>query len=174
MPKIDPLYSRDDIHERIDVLAGDIASRWPQEVMIVGLLRGSFVFAADLVRALHRKGVRVQMDFMTLSSYGLQKSSTGTVVIQRDITENVRGKDILLIDDILESGRTLFEAMRLLKERGATSISVAVLLEKPGKRVAEVEANWVGFVVPDKFLVGYGLDYQNYYRELPYIGVLCE
>lgn len=174
MPNIEPLYAAEVIQKRVGELAADIAKRWPDEIMIIGLLRGSFVFAADLVRALHEKNVRVQMDFMTLSSYGAEKKSSGTVVVQRDITESVEGRAVLLIDDILESGRTLSEAVRIITERGASEIAIAVLLEKPGKRVQKVEADLVGFVVPDKFVVGYGLDFQNYYRELPYIGVLCD
>ncbi len=174
MKNIEPLYSAAQISERVEQLAQKIALRWPEEIMIVGLLRGSFVFAADLVRALHGRGVRVQMDFMTLSSYGKNKTSTGQVVVQRDITESVEGRSVLVLDDILESGRTLSEAVSIIKGRGASEVAVVVLLEKPGKRVQQIEADMVGFVVPDKFVVGYGLDYQNYWRELPYIGVLCD
>jgi hypoxanthine phosphoribosyltransferase len=174
VPNIEPLFSSEAIAERVEQLAADIALRWPDEIMIIGLLRGSFVFAADLVRALHRRSVRVQMDFMTLSSYGKEKTSAGQVVVQRDITESVHGRSVLVIDDILESGRTLAEAVSILKSRGASEVAIAVLLEKPGKRVHAIDADMVGFIVPDKFVVGYGLDYQNYWRELPYIGVLCD
>ncbi len=166
------LYSAEQIAERVNWLAEAIVKQLPPDIMIVALLRGSFVFAADLIRALHRAGGRPQVDFLTLSSYGSGTESSGHVTIHRDMTETVAGRDVLILDDILESGRTLSCARDLIQNRGANSIKIAVFLEKPGKRKVDITADFVGFVIPDKFVVGYGLDYANYYRELPYIGVV--
>jgi len=135
-------------------------------------LKGSFVFTADLLRALHYHGVHPRIDFMTLSSYGTGTESSGEVVITRDITDDVRGAKILLIDDILESGRTLAFARALLQERGAETVRLCVLLDKPEKRKTKLNADYVGFSIGDAFVVGYGLDYAHYYRELPFIGTI--
>ena len=157
---------------RVRTLAGEIAGQLRSDFIIVSLLRGSFVFTADLIRALHGAGAAPQVDFMTLASYGRGTSSSGTVEIVRDMTEVVAGRDVLIVDDILESGRTLTFARDLITSRGAKSIRIAVLLEKPGKRAVPIGADFVGFTVEDKFVVGYGLDFANSYRELPYIGVI--
>jgi hypoxanthine phosphoribosyltransferase len=172
LPKVSVLISESEIRARIHALAAEISGVMPKDVLVVALLRGSYVFAADLLRALHASGSRPQVDFMTVSSYGDKTESSGTLTVHRDMTSEVQGREILLIDDILESGRTLFHARAEIAKRGAKNIRVAVLLEKPGKRVMEVHADYVGFTIPDKFVVGYGLDYANYYRELPYIGVV--
>ena len=171
-PTIETLVSEAAIKARVKELAQEIAREMPQDLMIVALLRGSFVFTADLIRALHLVGVRPQVDFMTLGSYGSGTESSGTVNIIRDINEDISGKEVLIVDDILESGRTLTFARNLLIERGAASSKIAVMLEKPNKRKVEIEADFVGFTIPDKFVVGYGLDYANYYRELPFIGAI--
>ncbi len=169
---ITPLISEDALKDRVHELAGEIAGKMSPDIMIVSLLRGSFVFTADLIRALHLVGVRPQVDFMTLQSYGSGMTSSGVIHITRDINEDVGGREVLIVDDILESGRTLTFARNLLVERGAKTIKIAVMLEKPNKRKVEIDADFVGFVIPDKFVVGYGLDYANYYRELPFIGVV--
>lgn len=172
--EIHVLYTAEQIEQRIDDIARKIAISMVglDEVMIVSLLKGSFMFTADLARALYRSGMHPQLDFMTISSYGTGTQSSGNISIHRDLADDVSGKHILLVDDILESGRTLDFARSLLLQRGAASIRIAVLLEKPGKRDLEVEADFLGFSIPDKFVVGYGLDYANYYRELPYIGTI--
>jgi len=170
--EIPVLFSSDEIAERIKTLAKEISLKMPKDVMIVALLKGSFVFTADLIRELYNIGMHPQVDFMTLSSYGNEKESSGTVTINRDLVEDVKGRSVLIVDDILESGRTLQFACNLIVERGAASVQVAVLLEKSDKRKVPVNADFVGFNIPDKFVVGYGLDYANYYRELPYVGVL--
>lgn len=170
--EIPVLFSAEEIRERITTLAAEISLKMPSELMVVSLLKGSFVFTADLIRALHGIGMHPQVDFMTLSSYGIGKASSKTITINRDLVEEVKGRHVLIVDDILESGRTLQFARNLLMERGATSLRICVLLEKPGKREANVVADFVGFNIPDKFVVGYGLDYANYYRELPYVGAL--
>jgi len=166
------LFSAAEIKDRVEALASEIAAKISGDILIVSLLRGSFMFTADLVRELYAIGVHPQIDFMTLSSYGQATKSSGEVVVGRDITDDVAGRTILVVDDILETGRTLSFAVNLLKERGASEIKLAVLLEKPGKLEVDTKADFVGFSIPDKFVVGYGLDYANHYRELPFIGYL--
>ncbi len=176
LSNVEILISASEIARRVTALAETIVTKLPPDLMIVSLLRGSFVFTADLIRALHlagaKNGIRPQIDFMTLASYGAQATSSGSVQIVRDLTQSVEGRHVLIVDDILESGRTLTFARDLIKQRGAASIKIAVLLEKPGKRKMPIDADFVGFTIPDKFAVGYGLDYGNYYRELPFIGVV--
>jgi len=170
--KVEKLITSDAIAVRVSTLANTIVKSMPSDLTIVVLLRGSFVFAADLIRALHAVGMHPQVDFLTLASYGRNKTSSGTVEIVRDLTEDMKDRDVLIIDDILDSGRTLRFAKDLLQSRGARSVKTTVLLEKPGLQKVDVKADYVGFQVEDKFMVGYGLDYANYYRELPYIGVI--
>lgn len=169
---IEVLVTAQELAQRVNGLAQEIAKSMSPDIMIVSLLRGSFVFTADLIRALHFSGVQPQVDFMTLASYGKNTVSSGTVQIVRDIVEDVNNREILIVDDILESGNTLTFARNLIKERGAASVKIAVMLEKPNKRKVEIDADFVGFTIPDKFVVGYGLDYANYYRELPFIGAV--
>lgn len=166
------LYTAQEIKDRVEALAAEIAAGMGNEFLIVSLLRGSFMFTADLVRELYAIGIHPQIDFMTLQSYGSSTQSSGEVQIGRDLGEDVQGKTILIVDDILETGRTLSYAKELLTSRGAANIKVAMLLEKPGKLEVSAKADYVGFSIPDKFVVGYGLDYANHYRELPFIGYL--
>ena len=166
------LYTAAEIKERTEALATEIAANMGYEFLVVSLLRGSFMFTADLVREFYAIGVHPQIDFMTLSSYGSASQSSGEVKINRDLSEEVKGKTVLIVDDILETGRTLKYAKELLKDRGAADIKVVMLLEKPGKLETDMKADFVGFRIPDKFVVGYGLDYANHYRELPFIGYL--
>lgn len=170
------LITAQQIAERVNTLAATIAQTLPPDLMIVALLRGSFVFTSDLIRALHDVGlktnIRPQVEFMTLASYGKSTTSSGTIQVTRDLTEPLDGRDVLIVDDILESGRTLTYARDLVLSRKAKSVHIAVLLEKPGKRKVPIDADFVGFVIPDQFVVGYGLDYANYFRELPYIGAV--
>jgi hypoxanthine phosphoribosyltransferase len=166
------LFTAAEIRERVEALAGEIAAKMPNDFLIVSLLRGSFMFTADLVRELYAIGVHPQIDFMTLSSYGQGTESSGSVIVGRDIADDVKGRTILIVDDILETGRTLSFAKELLEARGASEIKIAMLLEKPGKLEVKAKADFVGFSIPDKFVVGYGLDYANHYRELPFIGYL--
>lgn len=168
------LYSESVIAERIEAMADEIASWAPHDLMVIAILKGSFMFAADLLRALHRKGMAPQVEFMMLSSYGTGTTSSGIVKIIRDIDTDVAGRSVLLIDDILESGRTLAFAKHLTEERGATEVRVAVLLDKPGKRKASIDADIVGFSCADVFVVGYGMDAAHAYRQLPFVGVVTE
>lgn len=166
------LFTAAEIKERVEALAGEIAAKMPADFLIVSLLRGSFMFTADLVRELCAVGVHPQIDFMTLSSYGASAQSSGEVKVGRDIADDVKGRTVLIVDDILETGRTLRYAHDLLIERGAADVKIAMLLEKPNKLEVAAKADFVGFSIPDKFVVGYGLDYANHYRELPFIGYL--
>lgn len=169
--EIDCLFSAAEIATRTASLASEIrAAGFHRNVLVVAILKGSFVFAADLIRALHHAGVSPQVDFITLSSYRSGTTSSGSVTVLRDIETDVAGRDVLVVDDILESGRTLAFARDLVMQRGARRAAVVVLLDKPGKRVAEVDAEFVGFDCPDKFVVGYGMDMGHAYRELPFIG----
>lgn len=172
--RIDVLYSEADIAERVDAMATAVAAEGPHDLLVIAILKGSFMFAADLLRALHRAGMQPQVEFMMLSSYGAGTVSSGTVKIVRDVDTDVAGRDVLIIDDILESGRTLAFARSLMEQRGARRVRVAVLLEKPGKRKAEIEADMVGFSCPDSFVVGYGMDAAHAWRQLPFVGVVVD
>jgi len=164
------LIDKTAIAGRVDELVDDIAANIQTgNLIIIGILKGSFMFLADLMRSLHRHNVHPRIDFLTLSSYGSDTTSSGTVCIINDIREPVRGADILLIDDILDTGRTLAFTRKLMMERGARSVQTCVLLDKQTQRAVEFEADYAGFPIDDFFVVGYGLDYDNLYRELPYI-----
>lgn len=169
-----PVFAAEAIAERIEVLAREIAAKSPRDLVVVAVLRGSFIFAADLVRALHRAGLSPSIEFMQLASYHEGQVSTGVVSVTKDIESPVDGRDVLLIDDILESGRTLAYAKDLLSARGARRVLAAVLVEKPGKRAVRFDADFVGFSAPDRFLVGYGMDVAHKCRELPFIGELAD
>ncbi len=170
-PTIEVLFSADEIAARNHALAQEIhAAELGERLLVVAVLKGGFVFAADLIRSLHGAGISPEVDFMSLSSYRAGTSSSGTVTVLRDLETDVAGRDVLLVDDILESGRTLAYAKELLKSRGARRVELAVLLDKPGHRVAAIEAEYVGFTCPDLFVVGYGMDMGHAFRELPYIG----
>lgn len=171
MARIDIRYSAAEISARIDALATEIAARLPKEVLVVAVLKGSFVFTADLIRALSHHGVDWPMDFITLSSYGEGTASSGTVRLTRDVNEEIASRSVLLIDDILESGRTLSFARDLFLQRGASHVWLCTLLDKPVRRTAAIEADFAGFRIGDEFVVGYGLDHAHRHRGLPYIGV---
>jgi hypoxanthine phosphoribosyltransferase len=164
------LFDAGRIAARNAEMAREIAASGYENLLVVSVLKGSFVFAADLIRALHYAGISPEVDFMSLSSYRDGTRSAGTVTVLRDLETDVTGRNVLIVDDILESGRTLAYAKRLLAERGAARVGVAVLLDKPGHRVAEIEGDFVGFTCPDWFVVGYGMDMGHAFRELPYIG----
>jgi hypoxanthine phosphoribosyltransferase len=172
--QIKVLFDEKTIADRTAELAHEIAASDPKDLLVVAILKGSFMFAADLLRALHRVGLEPHVEFIHLSSYGKGKISSGSVTILKDIESSVKGRDILLVDDILESGRTLAFAKDLLVARQARRVLVCALLQKPGKREVDVEADFVGFVCPDLFVVGYGMDVAHAYRELPFIGHIVE
>jgi hypoxanthine phosphoribosyltransferase len=170
LPKITVLYDENRIAARNHALAAEIAQARPEGLLAVAVLKGSFMFAADLLRALHASGLTPEVEFVHLSSYRDATISSGQVAILKDIESDVRDRDVLLIDDILESGRTLAFAKDLLMARGARRVLVCVLLEKPGKRAVQIDADFVGFACPDVFVVGYGMDVAHAFRQLPFIG----
>ncbi|MCS0502624.1 hypoxanthine phosphoribosyltransferase [Ancylobacter mangrovi] len=167
---IEVLFDAETIAARNRELAAEIVAAKPEKLVVIAVLKGSFVFAADLIRAMHAAGLAPEVEFITLSSYRDARVSSGQVTVLRDIDSDVRGRDVLLIDDILESGRTLAFAKDLLAARGARRVMVCVLLEKPQKRAVQVDADFVGFECPDYFVVGYGMDVSHAYRQLPFIG----
>lgn len=171
-PNVKVLFDSEAIAGRIEELSRDVAAQEPKDLLVVAILKGSFVFAADLVRGLHHAGLDPQIEFMHLSSYLKGTVSTGQVTIVKDIDSPVAGRDVLILDDILESGRTLAFAKDLLKARGARRVMIAVMLEKPSKRAVSVEADFVGFQCPDVFVVGYGMDAGHLFRQLPFVGVV--
>lgn len=171
-PPIAIRFSSAEIATRIEDLARDIRDAMPDDTLMVPVLTGSFVFAADLVRALARAGADWPLDFMTLSSYGAGTQSSGQIDIVRDLRESVAGRSVLVIDDILDTGRTLLFARDLLRNRGARDVRICALLDKPARRSVDLAADFVGFAVTDEFLVGYGLDKAGRYRGLPYIGAI--
>ena len=172
--RIEVLFSERKICARIEEMAQDIAAAKPRNLLVVPILKGSFIFAADLLRAFYRVGLLPEVDFMILASYREATVSSGRIDVLRDIETDVKGRDVLFLDDILESGRTLAYARDLLAARGARRVMTAVLLDKPGKRVADMEADFKGFECPDVFVVGYGMDMAHAFRELPFVGHVVE
>ncbi len=168
--QVQVIYSASQIAVRLNELADEIAARHIDKLLVIAVLKGSFVFAADLIRAMHAKGIAPEIDFLTLSSYRKSKVSSGQVSILRDLDLDVANRNVLLIDDILESGRTLAFAKDLLSARGAAHIYSCVLLEKSVPRAVEIEADFRAFSCPEVFVVGYGMDVAHRYRELPFVG----
>jgi hypoxanthine phosphoribosyltransferase len=164
------VISAEAIAKRVDTLVSEMqAACRSDNFVMIGVLRGSFIFLADLARDLYEHGVRPRIDFVTLESYGSGTESSGTVRVVKDIRMDVQDADVMLVDDILDSGRTLSFATKHLMDKGARSVKTVALLDKPARRVIPFQADFVGFTVPDEFVVGYGLDYDSFYRELPYI-----
>ena len=164
------LFSRDQIRHRVDELIDEIAANCDTDNLIMlGILRGSFIFLADLVRGFERHELHPRIDFITLSSYGAGTESSGRVKITQDTDVDLTDADVVVVDDILDSGRTLKFARDLFLERGARSVQTCVMLDKKTERAVNMEADHIGFPVDDVFVVGYGLDYNNHYRELPHI-----
>lgn len=171
LPNVSVLYDENRIAARNHALAVEIAAFAPERLLAVAVLKGSFIFAADLIRAMHDTGLSPEVEFIFISSYGAGTTS-GQVRVLRDIDNDVAGRDVLLIDDILESGKTLRYTRDLMLSRGARSVSIAVLLDKSMRRQIELEADFVGFDCPDYFVVGYGMDVAHAFRELPFVGVV--
>ncbi|TSJ63839.1 hypoxanthine phosphoribosyltransferase [Starkeya sp. 3C] len=167
---VEVLFDAAAIAERNRELADEIVAAEPEKLLVIAVLKGSFVFAADLIRAMHTAGLAPEVEFISLSSYRDARVSSGQVTVLRDVETDVRGRDVLLIDDILESGRTLAFAKDLLAARGARRVMVCVLLDKQNKRAVQIEADFVGFECPDYFVVGYGMDVSHAFRQLPFIG----
>lgn len=164
------LLSEDEIREKVRELGGKITVDYKNSnLMLVTVLKGAVVFLADLMRQID---VPAEIDFMVVSSYGSGVKSSGVVKIVKDLDVPLAGKDILIVEDILDSGLTLSYIKELLESRGPRSIRIATLLDKPSRRKVDLQADYIGFSVPDEFVIGYGLDYDEKYRNLPYIGIL--
>ena len=167
------LFSTDQIAARVDALAAEITSMLPNDFVMVGLLKGAAVFVADLARALDRAGARPEIEFMRLSSYGLAKESTGAVQLLGEIPAGLPGRPVLLVDDIVDTGRSIAFAAAQLRQRGTGNLWTCALLDKPQRREVDVALDFVGFTIDDLFVVGYGTDYAEKYRHLPYIGAMA-
>ena len=164
------LLSEEQIAEKVKELGAQITKDYEGEkLLIVTILKGSVIFAADLLREIK---IPVEIDFMCLSSYGSGSKSSGVVKIIKDLNEPIEGKNVLIIEDILDSGNTLSNLVQLLGTRNPKSVKIATLLDKPDRRVAHVDVAYKGFSIPDEFVVGYGLDYAEKYRNIPYVGIL--
>lgn len=164
------LLSEAEVNKRIEELGRKISEDYAgKQVHLICVLKGGVFFMCELAK---RITVPVSMDFMCVSSYGDGTASSGVVRIAKDLDETIEGKDVLIVEDIIDSGRTLSYLIEVLKKRNPNSIHLCTLLDKPERRVCEVTVDYVGFNIPDKFVVGYGLDYAQKYRNLPYIGVV--
>lgn len=164
------MISEEDIKDRVRELGEEIQEHYAdsdKDLVLVGLLRGSVIFMADLCRAIAKPH---ELDFMTVSSYGAGTVSSGEIKIVQDLGSEIHGKDVLIVEDIIDSGRTLSKVIDVLKTRNPNSIEICTLVSKPARREVEVAVRFLGFEVEDKFIVGYGLDYDQKYRHLPYIG----
>lgn len=164
------LFSEEQIRERVAQLGAEIAADYEgKNLVLASVLRGSYIFMADLSREIK---LPLSIDFMAVSSYGSGTSSSGQVEIKKDLSDSIEGKDLLIVEDILDSGNTLYYLMDILRVRKPASIKICTLLDKPERRAKPITADYCGFTIPDAFVVGYGLDYDERYRNLPYIGVL--
>lgn len=169
--EIEILLGASTIARRNLELAKEIAEKPSSNLLVVSVLKGSFIFAADLIRAMHDAGIEPDVEFIMISSYGAGTTG-GDIKLLRDIDSDVSGRDLLLVDDILESGKTLKFTRELMLSRGAASVSIAVLLDKRMRRTSNIEPDHIGFDCPDYFVVGYGMDVGHAFRELPYVGVV--
>lgn len=164
------LYSEEQLRERVRELGAQITADYAgKEPVLASVLRGSYIFMADLTRAID---LPVTVDFMAVSSYGAGTKSSGQVEIKKDLSDSIEGRDLIIVEDILDSGNTLFYLMEILKARKPASIRICTLMDKPDRRTQPIVADYVGFTIPDAFVVGYGLDYDEKYRNLPYVGIL--
>ena len=162
------LLSEKEVDDRIQAIGEQISSDYAgKQVHLICVLKGGSFFLCELAK---RITVPVSLDFMSVSSYGSETKSSGVVKIIKDLDEPIKGKDVLVIEDIVDSGRTLSYLMEMLKDRGPASLKLCTLLDKPDRRVIDVPVDYTGFEIPDEFVVGYGLDYDQRYRNLPYIG----
>jgi hypoxanthine phosphoribosyltransferase len=164
------MISEEQVNERIRELAEQISKDYEgKSVHLICILKGSVFFSCDLAK---RLTIPVTLDFMSVSSYGSETVSSGRVRILKDLDESIQGKHVLIVEDIIDSGNTLSYLRDLLSTRAPGSLEICTLLDKPDRRVTDVDVKYVGFIIPDEFVVGYGLDYDQYYRNLPYVGVV--
>ncbi|HGJ9746015.1 TPA: hypoxanthine phosphoribosyltransferase [Streptococcus pneumoniae] len=166
------LVSHDEITEAAKKLGAQLTKDYAgKNPILVGILKGSIPFMAELVKHID---THIEMDFMMVSSYHGGTASSGVINIKQDVTQDIKGRHVLFVEDIIDTGQTLKNLRDMFKEREATSVKIATLLDKPEGRVVEIEADYTCFTIPNEFVVGYGLDYKENYRNLPYIGVLKE
>ena len=164
------LYTEEELRQRVKELGCQITADYAgREPMLISVLRGSYIFMADLTRSIN---LNLTVDFMSVSSYGAGTVSSGQVEIKKDLSDSIKDKDLIIVEDILDSGNTLYYLMDVLRARKPASVRICTLLDKPERRVADISADYVGFTIPNEFVVGYGLDYDERYRNLPYIGIL--
>lgn len=164
------LVTEEELREKVKEIGARITADYAgKNLLLVSVLKGSVIFMADLMRAID---LPCTIDFMCVSSYGAGTKSSGVVKIIKDLDTDLHGRDLLIVEDILDSGKTLHYITKMLSDRGTSSIRIATLLDKPERRTVPLTPDYSGFVIPDKFVVGYGLDYDEKYRNLPYIGVL--
>ena len=164
------LMSEEQLQKRVREMGDELYDRFhDKDPIFVGVLKGCFIFMADLVRAAQ---IKSEIEFIGVSSYNNGTKSSGVVQITRDLQRDISGRDIIIVEDILDSGNTLYFLTEYLKTKGAASVTIATLLDKPARREKPITADYAGFEVPDEFVVGYGLDYCQQYRNMPYIGVL--
>jgi hypoxanthine phosphoribosyltransferase len=168
--KIRVMISEEEVNKRINELADQISKDYEgKSIHLICILKGSAFVCCDLAK---RLTLPVTMDFMSVSSYGNETVSSGRVRILKDLDESIKGRHVLIVEDIIDSGRTLAHLTELLGTRAPESLEICTLLDKPDRRETEVAVKYVGFVIPDEFVIGYGLDYNQYYRNLPYVGVV--
>ena len=164
------LYNEEELRQRVKELGCQITADYAGRVpMLISVLRGSYIFMADLTRSIN---LDVTVDFMSVSSYGAGTVSSGQVEIKKDLSASIEGKDLIIVEDILDSGNTLYYLIDVLRARKPASVRICTLMDKPERRTKPIKADYVGFTIPDAFIVGYGLDYAEKYRNLPYVGVL--
>ncbi len=166
---VEVMISETEVSQRVKELGQQISEHYKdsESVVMIGLLRGSFIFMADLARAIEAP---IAVDFMTASSYGSGMESSRDVRILKDLDDDIKGKDVLLVEDIIDTGNTLSKVCEILSIREPKSIKICTLLDKPSRREVAVNVDWIGFSIPDEFVVGVGIDYAQKYRNLPYIG----
>ena len=170
--KIDVLIPEEDIRKRISEMAAELSEKYKgEEVLLVGILTGSVFVLAELAQ---KMTIPVEIDFMAASSYGSGTESSGRVLITKDLARSIEGDHVIIVEDIVDTGQTLHLLTEMLIERNPASLELAVLLNKPSRRKVCLDADYVGFDIPDAFVVGWGLDYDQKYRDLPYIGVIKE
>ena len=164
------LFTQEELEDRVRELGRQITEDYQgKEGAVASVLRGSYIFMADLTRAIE---LPITVDFMAVSSYGAGTVSSGQVEIKKDLSDSIEGKNLIIVEDILDSGNTLYYLMDVLRARKPESIRICTLLDKPERRTKPIRADYTGFTIPDAFVVGYGLDYNEKYRNLPYIGIL--
>lgn len=164
------LVSEQQLEDKVAQLGAQISQDYAgKDLVLVSILKGAVVFMADLMRAVT---IPCSIDFMVVSSYGAGTTTTGLVKIIKDLDSDLSGKDVLIVEDILDTGVTLSNLVPMLKMRDPNSVRICAILDKPSRRRADIQADYIGFQVPDEFVVGYGLDYDEKYRNLPYVGVL--